>query len=129
MKSAPLLVLIVAVYNVLAFSSGELLDSLVWKIKLPSGDEWHFAMNGLLVCLSIVFLYVEIVKAARRPNASALDHVLSTALLVLCLLEFTLISGFGNTTFLVITLAAFLNVVGGFTVSTKAARRDFVLGR
>jgi hypothetical protein len=56
------------------------------------------------------------------------DHALSMALFIICLLEFIIIARFGNSTFFIITLICLLDVVAGFTVTISTARRDFGIG-
>jgi len=47
---------------------------------------------------------------------------------VVYLIEFLIVDRVGNTTFLILTLMAFADVVTGFTVTISTAKRDFTTG-
>jgi hypothetical protein len=127
-KSIPTLAYVVGAYNILAFFGTTLLGSNIWQINLPSGAQWTLSVNELLLTLAVIFLYIEIFRATRTSTASIVDHALSMALFIICLLEFIIIARFGNSTFFIITLICLLDVVAGFTVTISTARRDFGIG-
>ena len=127
-KSIPTLVYVVAAYNLLSLLSGDILVAKVWNLRLVSGAEWGLSVNELLLSLAVIFLYIEIFKATRTSTTSIVDHTLSMALFIICLLEFIIIGQFGNATFFIITLISLLDVVAGFTITISTARRDFGIG-
>ena len=128
MRHIPFLAIIVLAYNALAFSAHGLLAKPVWALQLVSGAQWQFSVNDLMLCAAVLLLYVELFKATRTSSASIIDHILSLAIFVVCLVEFLLIKRFGNSVFLVITLITLLDVVAGFTITISTARRDFGVG-
>jgi len=128
MKSIPLLAFPVAAYNVLAFLASGVLDFVLWEPTLMSGGKMAFSVRDLLVSLSIIILYVEILKATRTSAASIVDHVLSLIVFVICLVEFILLPQMGKSTFLILMLISFLDVIAGFTITISTARRDIGLG-
>jgi hypothetical protein len=73
--------------------------------------------------------YIEIFKATRPNNFSILDHVFSLLVFIAFLIEFIAFPQAGNSTFFLITLMAFIDVVAGFTVTISTARRDIGLDR
>jgi len=128
MRHIPFLAIIVFAYNALAFAAGNVFVKPVWVVRLVSGAQWHFSVSDLLLCAAVLLLYVELFKATRTSSASIIDHILSLAIFVICLVEFLLIGRFGNSVFLVITLITLLDVVAGFTITISTARRDFGVG-
>ena len=128
LKIIPTLLCVVAAYNILAFLGDDLFGSTVWKLKLVSGAEWTFSVNELLLAIAVIFLYIEIFKATRTSTTSIIDHALSMAVFIICLLEFVTMDRFGNSNFLIITLISLLDVVAGFTITISTARRDFGIG-
>ena len=125
----PLLILVLAAYNVVVFFTKLTTESAVFAIALPSKDALAVSLGGLLVVLGLLLLYVEIVKATRTSTVAVVDHVLSMAVFVAALLEFLLLKGFGTLTFFLITLTTFIDVIAGFTVTIQGARRDFGVDR
>lgn len=128
MRHIPLLAVVVILYNLLAFSAGDLLNTSLWQMGLISGAQWVFSINDMLLSLAVLLLYIELFKATRTSTASIIDHLLSLAIFIVCLGEFFMIQQFGNSQFLIITLITLLDVVAGFTITISTARRDFGLG-
>lgn len=123
----PLLLLVVAAYNVFVFLVPVGPADPVLTTVLPSGAQWTLSVGGLLVALGLVLLYVEILKATRTSSAAIGDHLLSMAVFVAALLEFLLVPGFGTDTWFLIMLMTGIDVIAGFTVTIVAARRDIGL--
>jgi len=128
MKSIPLLAFPVAAYNLLAFLFAGLLDAVLWEFTLMSGGKMAFSVSDLLVALSVIILYIEILKATRTSGASIVDHVFSLLLFVICLVEFILVPQMAKSAFLILMLISFLDVIAGFTITISTARRDIGLG-
>ncbi|MBF0446687.1 MAG: hypothetical protein HQL67_00655 [Magnetococcales bacterium] len=125
MGSIPLLIVVVAIFNGVAFGSGGgTLESTLWSIHLGSGATWNFTVNDLLISLAVLLLYIEILKSTRSSMATVLDHMFSLALFVGCLLEFLFVAQVGTSTFFIITLITLLDVVAGFTITISSATRD-----
>ena len=74
--------------------------------------------------IGLLFLYFEVLKSTRTGTASILDHVLSLALFVVCLLELLLVARAANSAFFLLTIMTLIDVISGFTVSISVARRD-----
>ena len=86
-------------------------------------------MPDLLLAISLIVLYIEIFKATRPGSLSVLDHVFSLLVFIAFLTEFIAFPQAGNSTFFLITLMVFIDVVAGFTVTISTARRDIGLDR
>lgn len=127
LAALPLLVFVVGLYHIVVFTSAGSLTAVIFELPLLSGALFAFSIADLLVALGLALLYVEIFKATRTGSLSVVDHLLSMLLFVLCLVEFIVLPGFGNSVFLMLTLMTFIDVIAGFTVTISAARRDIGL--
>jgi hypothetical protein len=120
----PLLIIPFAVYNMLAF-----LLSLDWmqqtgSIQMVSGAPWALSYGDVLIAVSVIFLFVEMLKATRLSNRTIIDHTLSTVLFIAMLIEFLLVQKAATGAFFVLLVISFVDVVGGFTISIRSAQRE-----
>jgi hypothetical protein len=129
LSSLPLFLIIFIVYNAIVFLSPGLLNSTLLSIPLFSKVTWSFTTPDLLLAISLIVLYIEIFKATRPSSLSVLDHVFSLLVFIAFLTEFIVFPQAGNSTFFLITLMTFIDVVAGFTVTISTARRDIGLDR
>jgi hypothetical protein len=125
----PLLILVVAAYDVWALFAPASLTAPLLTLGLISGATWQLTGGELLVALGLVLLYIEIFKSTRTSSASIIDHVLSLVLFVVCLVEFLVWPAAGTGTFFLIMAMTLIDTVAGFTVTISAARRDFGVNR
>jgi hypothetical protein len=121
----PLLIIPFAIYNILAF----LLPGFSWTtplltLHMSSGGELTVTPGDLIVVASILVLLIESIKATRMSRRSVIDHLLSTLLFVGMLVEFLLVKEAASTTFFLMLVTAFVDVIGGFAIATRAAQRD-----
>ena len=123
--AVPLLILVVAAYHALVFVTGTVLTNPLASFAMPSGAPFSFTVGDILVAAGLFLLYLEIFKATRTGVASIIDHLLSIALFIGCLLELLLLPQMGTATFLLLTLMTLIDVIAGFTVTISGARRDF----
>ncbi len=124
LASIPLFVFIVIAYNILIFSFPATLNSSIFLIHLPSGADWFFSANDLILTVSLIFLYFEIFRSTHTDTGSILNHSLSLVVFVVCLIEFIVFKPLANSTFFLIMLMTLIDVIAGFTVTISAARRD-----
>ena len=104
------------------------LNIIATEFSIPSGRTIIVTVADLLLIGGVVSLWVEVFKATRTSVASIVDHALSLVVFVIYLIEFLIVDRVGNTTFLILTLMAFADVVSGFTVTISTAKRDFTTG-
>ena len=104
------------------------LDGQLFTIPMMSGGEWVFTIGNAIMLLTLLLLFVEILKATRIGNASMVDHGLSTLVFIAALVEFVLVGRAATSLFFFITIAALIDVIAGFSVSIRAARRDVSFG-
>lgn len=124
----PLLTLVVVLYNLAVLLSGGPPDGVALVVDMVSGASLLLTWGELVQILGLVLLYVEMVKATRTGASSIADHLLSTLLFVICLLELVSLPAFATGTFLLLTLMTLFDLVAGFTVTITAARRDIAVG-
>lgn len=99
------------------------LNGTLFSLSLPSGV-WTINTGDLLLMLSLVFLFIEMVKSASSSSSALINHGLSMATFLLCILLFLLVPVFATSVFFLIMLMTLMDVVAGFTISAIAARRD-----
>ena len=124
--SIPLLAVSFVIYNIaVVFSgTGAPLSQEIFAMNMMSGGRFSMTSGDLLLVFSLVLLFVEILKSTRSTNASVADHMLSTGVFILFLVEFLLVSSAATATFFVIMVMALIDVVAGFSVSIRSAGRD-----
>ena len=128
LAALPLLVIVVLAYNVLAFTAPASIGQAVWSGHLASGADFTATVGDMLIGLGVLLLYFEILKATRFSARSMANQFLSMALFVVALVQFLLLPQFGTSTFFIIMLVCFVDVVAGFTVAVATAKRDISLG-
>lgn len=108
------------------------LNDVLFYIKLPSGAFWKPTWGDLVVIVGLITLYIEIFKSTRTSSISIVDHTLSTIVFVAFLVSWMVfpwtIGEKSNSTFLLLTVMTFIDVIAGFTITIAAARRDFSMG-
>src|SRR5262245_33494974 len=97
------------------------------RVHMASGADWAVSLSDILIMVALVCLFFEIFKATRTGNRSIADHMLSMVLFVGMLLEFILWAPFGTSTWAIFLVISLVDVVGGFTISIRTARRDFAV--
>ena len=121
----PLLLIPLVLYNIFAFIFG-VTD---WTtphttIRIISGGEWGIAFGDFLIALSMLLLFVEILKSTRIGTRGLVDHMLSMLLFIAMIVEFLMVPKAATSTFFLLMVAEFVDVLGGFTVSVRTAQRD-----
>jgi hypothetical protein len=81
-------------------------------------------VGDLVILLGLVVLFIEVLKSARSSTATILDHMMSTAVFIVALVEFLIVREAGTAVFLILTTICLIDVVAGYTVSIRTARRD-----
>jgi hypothetical protein len=124
----PLLVLPLILYNVVAFvvfgGTGTGWANPVASIPMVSRAVWGLTAGDLLLLAGLVCLFFEILKSTRTGSASIIEHILSTAVFVIFLVEFLLVGAAATSTFFILMVMSLIDVVAGFSVSITSAERD-----
>ena len=121
----PLLLIPFVIYNIFAFIFGVTEWTAPFtSVHIISGGDWKIASGDLLITLAILLLFIEIMKSTRIGTRGIVDHMLSMVLFVAMIVEFLLIERAATSTFFLLMVTAFVDVLGGFTVSIRTAQRD-----
>jgi hypothetical protein len=125
----PLTILIVAAYNFMAFQNLASLEAAAVTATLMSGATVVLTWGDGLVAVGLLVLFIELLKAARVGSATILDHGLSMLVFIAALVEFLLVREAGTATFALVVVLCLIDVMAGFSVSIRTARRDVSVGR
>ena len=131
LSAVPLLVIPLILYNlglVLEPGSTGLWEGALFSVSMMSGGIWTMTLGDALIVLTLVFLFVEIMKSTRTSNVSIIDHLLSTLVFVAYLVEFLLVHGAAHQVFFILMVITLIDVLAGFSVSLRAAGRDVNFG-
>ncbi len=129
LAALPLTVIPFILYNLLMILGVDLKGSLVGEgITMMSGGTWIFTWGDLLLLIGMVVLFIEIVKATYTGTASMIDHGLSMVVFIAFLVEFLLVSQASSSTFFLLMMAALIDVIAGFTIGIRVAKRDIGFG-
>ncbi len=127
----PLLIIPFLIYNALAFTlyggrptgwSGQ-----VFTIPMVSGVPWTLTAGDVLLVVGLVCLFFEVLKSTQTGRSSVIEHMLSTALFVIFLIEFLLAGAAASSVFFLLMVMAIVDVVAGFTISITGAGRDVTM--
>lgn len=130
----PLLMIPVILYNIVVLTGavggagavaadGSLRDVL-FSIPMTSGSVWNVGVGDMILFLSLILLFFELLKSTSSQKVAIVNHALSMVLFVICLVEFLLIKGFATSTFFLIVTMVMLDVLAGFIVTIISARKD-----
>ncbi|MDQ0315149.1 hypothetical protein [Amorphus orientalis] len=129
-SAVPLTIVPLILYNVIAFVfAGGSATSPIWgselfSLTLVSGHPWTPDLADLIEVVAVCLLGAEIIKATRVHKRSVLDHLVSTVVMVVYVVEFLAVGAAATSTFFLLTVLAIVDVMAGFTISLGAARRD-----
>jgi hypothetical protein len=134
----PLLALPAIVYNLVALTlpggfratDADLrMSEPLFSTAMASGAAWPVSLGDLLLAISLVVLFIELLKSTNSRRTAIVNHALSMLVFVVCLVEFLLAPAFATSTFFLIVLMVLLDVLAGFIVTIASARRDLEIGR
>lgn len=104
------------------------LETTIISTSMMSGATWTMSMGDLLIVISLVLLFIEVLKATRTGPWSVIDHMLSMFVFVAFLVEFLLVRDAATQVFFILMVIAFIDVIAGFSVSIRSAGRDVSIG-
>jgi hypothetical protein len=101
----------------------------VITVSMVSDARFTLLFGDLLIVAALVCLFVEIVKATRTSAPTIVDHSMSLGVFVVHLVEFLTVAGAATSVFFILMVITLIDVVGGFTITIRGARRDFGFDR
>ncbi|CAN5194838.1 hypothetical protein BH10PSE1_BH10PSE1_10210 [soil metagenome] len=134
----PLLMIPVILYNIVILfgATGDggmaqadaILRDPLFSVPMTSGANWNVGVGDMILFLSLILLFFELLKSTSSQKVAIVNHALSLIVFVVCLVEFLLIRGFATSTFFLIVTMVMLDVLAGFIVTIIAARKDLDFG-
>ena len=133
LAALPLMIVPFLLYNVVMMGlvgaegvSG--LGSVITSVQMLSGADWTLSLGDILIVVSLVALFFEILKATLHNSASLLNHMLSMLVFIAFLVEFLLVRDAATQIFFILMAMSLIDVVAGFTISIRSAGRDVSIG-
>jgi len=132
-RAIPLLLFVFLIYNVIVLIGGgdnpdAILRHVVLPIPMLSGHVWTFSTGDLIIFALLILLFFELLKATYTSSTSLLDHGLSMLVFIVCLIEFLMVRQAQTSVFFFIVVATLIDVVAGYTIGIRVARRDLSIG-
>ena len=130
LRVIPLLIIPFLLFFVLSLTGIDLSASLTGDpgIQMISGGYWRFTWGDLLILITLMCLFVELLKATYTSTASLLDHGFSMLVFVACLICFLTVEQAASSVFFIILIATLIDVIAGYTIGIRVARRDIGFG-
>jgi hypothetical protein len=125
----PLLLVPLVIYGILTYLIPVDWNAVIFTVRMISEGEWKVTFSDALLAVAILMLFLETIKATRTTSRSIVDHMLSTLVFVGALVAFLLLKEAATSTFALIVLICLVDVIGGYTVSIRTARRDYSIER
>lgn len=129
-RALPLLVFAFILYNLIVFLAGgtEALGNPIFTMKLLSGGLWSFTWGDFVLLITLFLLFVELLKSTFTSTSTLVDHALSMVVFIAVLVEFLMIPQAATSTFFLILIACLIDVIAGYTIGIRVARRDLSIG-
>ncbi len=142
LRAIPLTFLVFVLYNVIVLFSGSpavettdgaaaaraLLATELFSFPMISGARWTFTWGDLILIASLIVLFIEILKATYTSTSSLVDHGLSMLVFIAALVEFIVVPQAATSVFFLILVAFLIDVIAGFTIGIRVAKRDIGFG-
>jgi hypothetical protein len=128
-RALPLLVLAFILYNAIVLTMGpESLTHEIFRLHLLSGGDWVFNWGDFILLVTLILLFIEIVKSTFTTTSTLIDHALSMVVFMAVGAEFLLVAQAATSVFFLILVATLIDVIGGYTIGIRVARRDLNIG-
>ncbi len=133
LRAIPLIIIAFIIYNLVVLWGGnvpadEILNKQLFQIRMVSGANWIFRTSDLIILLTMMLLFIELIKSTYTSSSQMVDHGLSMLVFIACLVEFLLQPKATTSVFFFIMTAALVDVVAGALIGIRAARRDLNIG-
>jgi len=129
LRAIPLLVFSFILYNLIALSMGtDGLNSHIFSLTLLSKGVWTFTWGDLILLVTMFLLFIELLKSTFTSTSTLVDHALSMLVFVAVLIEFLMVPQAATSVFFLILIACLIDVIAGYTIGIRVARRDLSIG-
>lgn len=130
LRALPVTVVPFLLYFVFALTGVDFTASLTggdgWKMM--SGGVWKLTWGDVILVITMVTLFIEILKATYTSTASLVDHGLSMVLFIAALIAFLMVPQAATSVFFLLLVALVIDVIAGFTIGIRVAKRDIGFG-
>jgi hypothetical protein len=127
LSAIPLLAFVVIAYVAFAWAGADFTLPR-FTPTLPSGGVWQITLGDMLLTVALIVLFFEVVKSTRTGGNSVVDHALSMIVFIACLILFLVWQPAATSLFFLITVISLIDVIAGFSVTIRSARRDYSVG-
>lgn len=132
LRAIPLIAIAFILYNVIALVGVDL-NKAIFSLPMPSGRpdapvKWIFTWGDLLIIVTLLMLFVELLKSTYTSTSSLVDHALSMIVMIVSLIEFLLVPKAATSVFFIILFATVIDVIAGYTIGIRVAKRDVSFG-
>lgn len=133
LRAIPLIAIAFILYNVVALAGLDLTSKL-FSLPMPSSRlpdspvYWTFTWGDLLIIITLVMLFIELLKSTYTTTSSLVDHALSMVVMIVCLIEFLLVKQAATSVFFIILFTTVIDVIAGYTIGIRVAKRDVSFG-
>ena len=125
----PLTLIPLVLFNIIAFTVGAApWGNEIFAIPMVNGL-WTVTLGDLMLILGLLMLFFETLKATRPAVRAISNHLASTGVFIVYLIEFILVGAAANSTFFFLMVMSLFDVAAGFTISIRTASRDIELTR
>lgn len=100
------------------------LNGKLFSIPMVSKDHWTITWHDVFLLIGLIALFQETLRSTGTGDVTVVNHILSMAVFVICIIEFLIVRGFATSTFFLLMVMALIDVIAGFVISLKSARRD-----
>lgn len=130
LRALPLMVIALIAYNVLIVFTNDAagtLRQIVVALPLMTG-RLELSWGDLLVLMTLIVLFIELMKSTYTSSATMVDHALSMMVFIICLVELLTVRQAATSVFFFITVASAIDVIAGYSIGIRVARRDLNIG-
>lgn len=131
LRALPLIAIPFVLYNVVVvLAGGDHIATLrkEWlPIPLMTGT-LKLSTGDLIILVTMICLFIELIKSTFTSTVAMVDHGLSMLIFIACLVEFLIAKPANSAVFFFITIATLIDVVAGFMIGMRTARRDLNIG-
>ena len=129
LRAIPVTVLPFILYFLFLLTGLDLNGSLFGDgIRMMSGGVWRLTWGDILLAITMICLFIEILKATYTSTTSMIDHGLSMVLFIAALIAFLMLPQASTSIFFLILVALLIDVVAGFMIGIRVAKRDIGFG-
>ena len=128
LQAFPVLAVVVAAYNFVVVLGSRAVGDVIREVTLPSGAIWPITVGDVFIVTALVLVLIEFASLGSG-RASVVNHALSAIVFMICVAELLFVRGCGTAEFALMTLIVGLDIVAGYSLTARLARRNLELER